>query len=124
MVATATPPSTSPVSEARRSVFIDREAPAFRQGRPHVFNNDGDAHALSGGHAALSRMMEGYWTAFAAAGDPNVSGEAAARVPWRRFTKDEPAVLSISDTPFTKSDFAEEHKCAFWEQSGLAAPTW
>jgi para-nitrobenzyl esterase len=90
----------------------------------YVFNNDGDAHALSGRHAALSRMMEGYWTAFAAAGDPNVSGEAAARVPWRRFTTDEPVVLSISDTPFTKRDFAEEHKCGFWEQSGLVAPTW
>jgi para-nitrobenzyl esterase len=90
----------------------------------YVFNNDGDAHALSGRHAALSRMMQGYWTAFAAAGDPNVSGEAAARVPWRRFTKDEPVVLSISDTPFTKRDFAEEHKCGFWEQSGLVAPTW
>jgi len=36
MIATATPPSTSPVSEARRSVFIDREAPAFRQGRLHL----------------------------------------------------------------------------------------
>jgi hypothetical protein len=36
MVATATPPSTSPVSEARRSVFIDREAPAFWQGRLHA----------------------------------------------------------------------------------------
>jgi carboxylesterase type B len=90
----------------------------------YVFNNDGDAHALSGRHAALSRMMQGYWAAFAAASDPNASGEGAARVPWRRFTKDEPVVLSISDTPFTKRDFAEEHKCGFWEQSGLVAPTW
>jgi para-nitrobenzyl esterase len=90
----------------------------------YVFNNDGDGRALSGRHAALSRMMEGYWTAFAAAGDPNASGEGAARVPWPRFTKDEPVVLSISDTPFTKRDFAEEHKCGFWEQSGLVAPTW
>jgi hypothetical protein len=38
MVATATPPSTSPVSEARRSVFIDREAPALRQGRLHAYS--------------------------------------------------------------------------------------
>jgi para-nitrobenzyl esterase len=90
----------------------------------YVFNNDGDGRALSGRHAALSRMMQGYWAAFAAAGDPNAGGEGAARVPWRRFTKDEPLVLSISDTPYTKRDFAEEHKCAFWEQSGLVAPTW
>ena len=90
----------------------------------YVFNNDNDAHALSGRHAALSRMMVGYWTAFAAAGDPNARTEASARVTWRRFTKDEPVVLSLSDTPFTKRDFAEEHKCEFWEQSGMVAPTW
>jgi para-nitrobenzyl esterase len=90
----------------------------------YVFNNDNDAHGLSGRHAALSRMIVGYWTAFATGGDPNAQGEAATRVPWRRFTRDEPVVLSISDTPFTKRDFAEEHKCEFWEQSGLVAPTW
>ena len=69
-------------------------------------------------------MMVGYWTAFAAAGDPNAHAEASARVTWRRFTKEEPVVLSLSDPPFTKRDFAEEHKCEFWEQSGMVAPTW
>src|SRR4030081_1887656 len=46
MVATATPPSTSPVSEARRSIFIDREAPAFSQGRLHL------AYARAAGNPA------------------------------------------------------------------------
>jgi para-nitrobenzyl esterase len=93
----------------------------------YLFNNDNEAHALSGRHAALSRMIVGYWAAFAAAGDPNARTartEAPARVAWRRFTKDEPVVLSLSDTSFTKRDFAEEHKCEFWEQSGMVAPTW
>jgi len=95
----------------------------------YVFNNDNDAHALSGRHAALSRMISAYWAAFAAAGEPNAGeqnagGDSAARLPWRRFTADDRAILSISDTPVMRSDFADEHKCGFWERSGLVAPTW
>jgi para-nitrobenzyl esterase len=95
----------------------------------YLFNNDNDAHALSGRHAALSNMMVGYWTAFAAGGDPNAGaanagGNGSARVPWRRFTKDDHAVLAISDAPVMRTDFADEHKCAFWEKSGLVGTTW
>jgi para-nitrobenzyl esterase len=95
----------------------------------YVFNNDNDAHALSGRHAALSRMISGYWTAFAAAGEPNAGeqnagGDSPARLPWRRFTVDDRAILSISDTPVMRSDFADEHKCGFWERSGLVARNW
>lgn len=90
----------------------------------YVFNNDNDARPLSGRHAALSRLMVRYWSAFAAGGDPNAPDEAPARVAWPRFTKGDPAILSISDTPSAKRDFAEEHKCGFWEGSGLVAPTW
>jgi para-nitrobenzyl esterase len=90
----------------------------------YLFNNDNDAHALSGRHAALSRMISGYWAAFAAGGDPNASGDGAAGISWRRFTRDDRAVLSISDASVMRSDFAEEHKCSFWEKSGLVAPTW
>ena len=90
----------------------------------YIFNNDNDARPLSGRHAALSRLMVRYWSAFAAGGDPNASDEAPARVAWPRSTKEAPAILSISDTPSAKRDFAEEHKCGFWEQSGLVAPTW
>jgi para-nitrobenzyl esterase len=95
----------------------------------YVFNNDNDAHALSGRHAALSRMISGYWAAFAAAGEPNAGeqnagGDSPPRLPWRRFTADDRAILSISDTPVMRSDFTDEHKCGFWERSGLVAPTW
>ena len=90
----------------------------------YVFNYDNDARPLSGRHAALSRLMVRYWSAFAAGGDPNASDDAPVRVAWPRFTRDDPAILSISDTPAAKRDFAEEHKCGFWEQSGLVAPTW
>jgi para-nitrobenzyl esterase len=95
----------------------------------YVFNNDNDAHALTGRNAALSKMMVGYWAAFAAGGEPNASeananGGGAARVPWWRFTKDGHAILSISDAPAMRSDFADEHKCAFWEKSGLVGTTW
>jgi len=95
----------------------------------YVFNNDNDAHALSGRHAALSRMMVGYWAAFAAAGEPNAGesnagGDGPTRVLWRRFTREDRAILSISDTSVMRGDFAEEHKCGFWENAGLVAPTW
>ena len=95
----------------------------------YVFNNDNDAHALSSRHAALSRMISGYWAAFAAAGEPNAGeqnagGDSPARLPWRRFTADDRAILSISDTPVMRSDFADEHKCGFWEKSGLVALNW
>ncbi|MCP3385372.1 MULTISPECIES: carboxylesterase/lipase family protein [unclassified Bradyrhizobium] len=97
----------------------------------YLFNNDNDAHALPGRHAALSRMIAGYWSAFAATGEPNggeananTNGSGPERLRWRRFTSDDRAVLSISDTPVMRRDFADAHKCAFWESSGLVAPTW
>jgi para-nitrobenzyl esterase len=90
----------------------------------YVFNNDNDAHALSGRHAALSRMISGYWAAFSDSGDPNAKADGPARPPWRRFTGDDHAVLSISDTPVMRGGFADEHKCSFWEKSGLVGTTW
>lgn len=90
----------------------------------YVFNNDNDARPLSGRHAALSRLMVRYWSAFAGGGDPNAADDAPARVAWPRFTRDDPAILSISDMPNAKRDFADEHRCGFWEQSGMVAPTW
>ena len=90
----------------------------------YVFDNDNDARPLSGYHAALAHMMIGYWSGFAATGDPNAVPQGAVRPVWPRFTPDAPAVLSISDTPAPTGNFALEHKCAFWEQSGLVARTW
>jgi para-nitrobenzyl esterase len=95
----------------------------------YIFNNDNDAHSLTGRHAALSKMMVGYWAAFAAGGDPNAGeanagGNSSARVPWRRFTKDDHAILAISDASVMRADFADQHNCAFWEKSGLVGTTW
>ena len=74
-------------------------------------------------------MMVGYWAAFAAGGDPNggeanAGGSGFARVPWRRFTRDDHAILAISDAPVMRTDFADQHNCAFWEKSGLVGTTW
>jgi para-nitrobenzyl esterase len=90
----------------------------------YVFDNDKDAQPLSGYHASLSRMIIDYWSAFAAAGDPNADAERTARVTWPRFTVEAPVLLSISDAPTAIGGFGSEHKCAFWEQSGLVARTW
>jgi para-nitrobenzyl esterase len=90
----------------------------------YVFDNDGDGQKLSGRHASLSHMIGDYWAAFAAEGDPNAGAERSVRVAWPRFTRETPVVLSISDAPMATGGFAAEHKCAFWEQSGLVATTW
>jgi para-nitrobenzyl esterase len=90
----------------------------------YVFDNDKDGQPLSGYHASLSHMIVDYWSAFAAAGDPNVAAERAARVAWPRFTPEAPTLLSISDAPAPTRNFAAEHKCGFWEKSGLVARTW
>jgi para-nitrobenzyl esterase len=90
----------------------------------YVFDNDSDGQKLSGRHASLSHMITDYWSAFAAEGDPNAAAERAVRVTWPRFTREAPVVLSISDAPTATANFALEHKCAFWEQSGLVARTW
>jgi para-nitrobenzyl esterase len=90
----------------------------------YVFDNDGNARPLSGYHASLSHMITDYWSAFAAEGDPNAAAERMTRAAWPRFTREAPVVLSISDAPTPTTNFASEHKCAFWEQSGLVARTW
>jgi len=90
----------------------------------YVFDNDGDGQKLIGRHASLSHMIADYWSAFAAEGDPNATAERSVRVAWPRFMRDAPAMLSISDAPTATGGFAAEHKCAFWEQSGLVATTW
>jgi para-nitrobenzyl esterase len=90
----------------------------------YLFDNVGDGQALSGRHASLSHMITDYWSAFAAEGDPSAAAERIVRVVWPRFTPAAPIVLSISDAPSATGGFASEHKCAFWEQSGLVARTW
>ncbi len=90
----------------------------------YVFDNDVEGRPLLGYHAALSRMMIGYWSRFVAAGDPGTVQDAAVGVAWPRYTGEHPAVLSISAAPAPTETFAAEHNCAFWEHAGLVARTW
>ena len=56
--------------------------------------------------------MDRYWGHFAATGDPGVAGQ----VPWPRMTPGDPRVIELrtSHTAVSSTEFASEHRCAFW----------
>lgn len=66
--------------------------------------------ALSAPQRALSERMIGYWTRFAASGDPNARGTAPR---WPRS----PAVLSLAPGPagIRTVDAPAEHHCTLWD---------
>lgn len=71
---------------------------------------------------ALSDAMVGYWTHFAATGNPN-----APRTPhWSPFTARAPYVQELAPTGIGPNKvFAARHRCAFWEplvETGTAVP--
>ena len=80
---------------------------------------------LRGGHApftpdqeALAGAMVGYWTQFAETGTPN----RASLPQWPRYTVANDTHMSLEPpTPRPETDFAAEHKCAFWD-SFVPAP--
>jgi para-nitrobenzyl esterase len=62
---------------------------------------------------ALSTLMQGYWTRFAATGDPN--GGTAPR--WPRFGGQHPQIQELipkATAPETDAVFNEVHQCTFW----------
>lgn len=65
---------------------------------------------LSAAQRALSGRMTGYWTRFAATGDPNAPGAAPQ---WPRS----PAALSLATGPagIRTVDASAEHHCALWD---------
>ena len=66
--------------------------------------------------AALSAQMMGYWTQFAATGNPN--GGAAPR--WPRFGGIAPQLQELipkATAPESEAVFAGFHQCAFWATS-------
>jgi para-nitrobenzyl esterase len=71
---------------------------------------------------ALSAQMMGYWTRFAATGNPN-GGAAPA---WPRFGGSAPQLQELipkATAPQTEAVFAGFHQCAFWATiEGQAAP--
>ena len=74
------------------------------------------------GQFALSAQMMGYWTRFAATGNPNSGG-----VPqWPRFGGATPQLQELipkATAPQTEAAFAGFHQCAFWATiEGQAAP--
>jgi para-nitrobenzyl esterase len=74
---------------------------------------------LRGGHApftaaqeALAAAMVSYWTRFARTGSPNRQDLP----PWPRYTPVSDLHMSLEPpTPQAESDFAADHKCAFWD---------
>ncbi|WP_330300076.1 carboxylesterase/lipase family protein [Streptomyces sp. NBC_00503] len=102
--------------------FDDRDAPNYT-GLPEVAGFPyGASHGfelpylfdtglpLSTEQRTLSERMTGYWTRFAATGDPNAPGAAPQ---WPRS----PAVLSLSPGPsgIRAVDASAEHHCALWD---------
>jgi para-nitrobenzyl esterase len=59
----------------------------------------------------LSNAMIGYWTTFAASGDPNSSGTPT----WPKYeTLTDEFQSLVPRTPLTETDFAADHHCSFW----------
>jgi para-nitrobenzyl esterase len=64
----------------------------------------------------LSDTMIGYWTTFAARGNPNAEGLPT----WPRYTNSDQQVISLKpDATSANSNFGEEHKCKFWSEQGF-----
>jgi para-nitrobenzyl esterase len=80
----------------------------------YVFNNRNDSSALTGRDLTLAHMIEGYWTRFAATGDPNGHAGRMPAVEWPRYRAATHMVLAITDAPALKTDFTGEHRCDLW----------
>jgi para-nitrobenzyl esterase len=66
----------------------------------------------SAGENALADAMDGYWSRFAAAGDPDGSGAVA----WPLYDATADAVLQLDDTPVAASGIRTA-QCDFWDQT-------
>jgi para-nitrobenzyl esterase len=71
-----------------------------------------NAPALNGDQQALANAMVRYWTQFARGGTPN--GAGTPQWPVHTTVTDRHQSLE-PPTPVTESDFAADHKCAFWD---------
>jgi len=89
--------------------------PAFPLGAYHtaeiqyVFPRSGSL--LTGAHAGLSARMVGYWTRFAATGNPDPPGQTT----WPKYVSGSGVFTRLSPTSRQPvSDFPTEHRCGFW----------
>jgi para-nitrobenzyl esterase len=83
---------------------------------PYVFQPADAAALFNADQLALSEQMIGYWSRFAASGDPN-----GARAPrWPRYTTRSYQMQSLAPAATGPiATFAADHRCAFW--ASLAA---
>jgi len=73
------------------------------------------AGTLTAQQQRLATSMRGYWAQFAARGFPSSPGQP----PWPGFNSHSQEMLSlIPPQPQVETDFAAEHHCAFWAQTG------
>jgi para-nitrobenzyl esterase len=66
------------------------------------------------GEEALARSMMGYWTRFAAAGDPNGAGAPA----WPRYEVASDPYVKLDD-PIAKDERLHAERCDFWDALGV-----
>ncbi len=104
--------------------FNDRHAPApeplrhtpFPPGAGHALElrylfDMGGAPPLNPAQQRLSEQMIGYWSRFVATGAPDADGQPA----WPELNPEDPQRMSLqTGTPVLTGDFAERHRCAFW----------
>ncbi len=95
----------------------------------YVFGHDGSGNPLTGQDRRLSDAVIGYWTRFAAGGNPDSAPPLAAPrepddglVSWPRYEGQhegsQPRVLSLRTPTGEATDFAAGHHCALWKALG------
>lgn len=107
--------------------FSDRHAPApeplrhtpFAPGAGHALElrylfDMGGAPALDPAQQVLAGQMIDYWSRFVATNSPEVEGLP----PWPAFDPDRPEWMSLRPGPELTDDFAQRHRCGFWDSLG------
>lgn len=88
--------------------------------RPFVFGDpsNGNAHTATAAELTLAGQIMGYWTRFAATGDPNGSGATV----WPRYDATTDAMLQIDDTSTEISGANSYRKvqCDFYDANAAA----
>jgi len=82
----------------------------------YIFQSAFAALILTPSQFALSDQMIKYWGKFAATGSPNSSGSPN----WQKYNPSSDTYLSfVPGNVHMISDFAVDHKCAFWANFGI-----